>query len=133
MGRLAVLLALSMAWTHVGTGLAAQYFSEPARAWEHLQYISKGFDAVLLYGAILWLACRLERGRTWRMWWLAVVCVLGAFLQLMNGVCGVGYWQFGGMADNLVGLCYATQQWGFVALLVGAGILAGVSWSINHV
>lgn len=126
------LVALSGVWTHVGTQYVAGLFANPQWAWENLHYIARSIDAVILYAALLFFASRVERRRSWWLWWLAVICVTLAFAQLMAAVCGTAYWAFGGPDDPMVGLCYRVQTWAPIALVAGAAILAGVAWSLNH-
>lgn len=122
MRLIAAILALSALWTHIGTRYVAELFDRPERAWEHLQYISRGFDHLIAYGVIVYLVGRVWPN-SWDRWWLGVVCVAGAFFQLMIGVCGIGYWTLGGADNGLVGLCYSVQGWGPVALVSAAVIL----------
>lgn len=131
-GRLALLLLSSGAVVHLGTGyVAMRWFSNPARAWEHLQYIARALDATLLYGVIYALAAALFQPALGR-WWLGVVCVSGAFAQSMMAICGIGYWTLGGDGNAVVGLCSAVQGWGPIALLFAALILAGVAWGLGR-
>lgn len=130
MTRMAWLVVAAVLMTHVLLYPVAQLADNPARAWENLYYVMRGVEGAVLLMAIVGLTGRYQR-RTFGRWSFCVVCVVGAFCELMAAVCGAAYMAFG--ADSAgVGLCERTQGWSGYALMAGAAILAAVSYGLDH-
>lgn len=123
-------MALAALLLHALSQPLAMLSAAPARTWELLYYVLRGLEGCVLFGALLHFARRCLRG--WLLLALAAVCVGGAFMELMAGVCGVSAVLYGYGPADLSGFCDRTQGWAAWALLAGAGVLAGVAWRLGH-